>query len=133
MSAQRPTRDTRARTLGVLACALSIPVVALVWSQHDRDDPPAAPGGPIAESSTAPTVLAEELVASTSLPDSPPASPATSLLPDPSVVPNATPTSPPPTLIPPVTVTAPAQRTTTTRPAPATTAPPTTTPAPADE
>jgi hypothetical protein len=122
MSEQLPTRESKARALGILACAVSIPVVVLVWSQLDRDDPPTGPAPPIAEGSTAPTVLAEEIVASTSLPDSPPASPATFPLPDPSVVPTGTPTSPPPTLIPPVTVTA------TTVPAAVTTAP-----APADE
>jgi len=123
-----PPSRSKARTLGVLACALTIPVVALVWSQLDRDDRRTPPVRPTAEGSTAPTVLAQEVVpppsSPDSLPDSPPTSPATFLLPDPSVVPEDTSsTTPPPTLIPPVVVTPPAQRTTTTRPATTTTAP----------
>ena len=105
---------------------MSIPVLALVWSQLD-DDRPDAPGRARPTTrSTAPTVLAEEIVPSTSIPVSPPASPATFLVPDPPVGTSSSSSTPPPTLIPPVTVTAPNRRTTTTQPVTTTIAPTTT-------
>ncbi len=125
MPDQLPPPARKARALGVLAIAVSIPVLALVWSQLD-DDRPELPARPTDDASTAPTVLAEEIVPSTSLPVSPPASPATFLVPDPPVGTSSSSSTPPPTLIPPVTVTAPNRRTTTTQPVTTTIAPTTT-------
>jgi hypothetical protein len=132
MPDQLPTPVRKARALGVLAIAVSIPALALLWSQLDGDDRPAPPALPTDQPSTAPTVLAEEIVASTSLPVSAPASPAPLVVPDPPDGTSSSSSTPPPTLIPPVTVTSPTRRTTTTPPDTTTTAPPTTTPAHGD-